>query len=122
MSDYSFLSFDLLVIQFNQSVLPIIAFLSNGSYIILELNSSLHQHPTVGSYRRGSPGLGLGHWVPLCQGGPEERVPHKPVHLVWKHTATTLYMHVQLDLVFFFKLEKLFKSQIVVSFVILFQT
>lgn len=57
------------------------------------------QHHRVGSYRRGSPGLGLGHWVPLCQGAPVEGVPHKPVRLVWKHTATTSYMHALLDLV-----------------------
>lgn len=54
----------------------------------------------MGSYRTGCPGLGLGHWVPLRQGAPVEGVPHKPVHLAWKQTATTLSIHILLALFF----------------------
>lgn len=64
-----------------------------------DTGSKLFTGSTVAPYRRESPSLGLGHRVPLCQGAPVDRAPHKPVHLLWKHTATTWYIPPPMDAV-----------------------
>ena len=67
---------------------------SNGRYVILELNPSLHPAPQRGGRTaQFAPVLGLATGGPLRQGAPVEGVPHKPVHLVWRQTATTWSVH-----------------------------
>lgn len=57
-------------------------------------SGTLHCNHGEQLYRSGGPGLGFGRRGPLGQGAPVDSVPHKPVSLVWGHTAAMLHKHL----------------------------
>lgn len=83
---------DLAVTKFSQS--GSFAFLFSKRHPCFYQSGTLHRNRGGQLYRSGGPGLGFGHRGPLGQGAPVDSVPHKPVSLVWGHTAAMLHKHL----------------------------